>query len=35
MCERVRETGIHASERRKEVVCLEGEQNICDFSLGL
>lgn len=27
-------TGIHASNRRKEVVCLEGETNICDFSLG-
>lgn len=30
----MRMTGIHASKRRKKkVVCLEGEKNICDFSL--
>lgn len=34
MCVCVYVTGIHASKRRKEVVCLEGDENICDFSLG-
>ena len=34
MCVSVCMTGIHASKRRKEVVCLEGDENICDFSLG-
>ena len=34
VCVSVCMTGIHASKRRKEVVCLEGDENICDFFLG-
>lgn len=30
----VRMTRVHALKSRIQVVCLEGEKNICDFSLG-